>query len=929
MPKRIHKRWLEVTFLKNPSGEEGLQYRSAVLPTDRVHPPPYAREVRLQQLDRGCREIQSTVHALMNAAREGRPRNGIDLEQPISAMAELVLPASGLSKFLNPDDGIHPWFDITQSDVAQLPWESFPESFRICTNRQCRRYGSSLAVSASVPSGAGSCECGQPLRHMERKLAFGWHLAHVVHSSEGTLPPEGKDFLLVVDPTEDLLTAKSDPNDVGKAHIAELMRLLGAAGYDVKVLRGPQATDTSFLDALKNPNLAGLYYFGHGSLDEKKQGCLVLRDRQRVFDSDIERVHPRCQFVFLNACHGAALGENWGFGKPLKGVAQAFAAGGTSKVVVAPIWPVINSQAAALAIEFFRRATRGCRLSKALRWARKRSYRRYQGNEAKREPPQPDYCWAAYRYFGDPDQTLPTTAQRSSATSAAIDRVFPEGKLAVDLFSFPIDEVLLRAAKRRNLQSRRKVTYTDFLAGLIRRGELTRSVLRRNNTHPDQLYDRLQDVAERTADDQQAPSAVGSSTGHAEMDRWVVRDRDEFDASILEILLKADAKAQQGDKKRAVSELDVLEAYLDSRCWKGNPHIGLPPAEEMRRLIEGASWRKRIDADGRVILTDLNADAKGIVDQAHTLAQLRGICPIPSRLMLIAFLLDEDGYAAGLCERQEVHVTSLCALLLAITGGEAPETFQLGDHACSRIITSVVERARQLATDSSAVTENELFQSFCEMAPDEFKKALLALPKPWCLDLDLLFEEPEKEQEDADEGLAPGAALRPDKPPPEESPEETTISSEQFTREAWRIVLLAADWSRLQRSPHLRNPHLFAALVGDGSGPLGTMLRRGKIDPEVAKIHILMMIPFSPEVEDSSRVSIGANVGQTLLRAIQLARKRGRQEANVEDVAEAFLADGGGAVGEQLRQLGVDTRPWWFGHGWGDHGGNGHTGNRF
>jgi ATP-dependent Clp protease ATP-binding subunit ClpA len=173
--------------------------------------------------------------------------------------------------------------------------------------------------------------------------------------------------------------------------------------------------------------------------------------------------------------------------------------------------------------------------------------------------------------------------------------------------------------------------------------------------------------------------------------------------------------------------------------------------------------------------------------------------------------------------------------------------------------------------------------------------------------------------------------LAADMPPEGASRRQTTLSSEQFTQEAWRIVLLAADWARLQRSPHLRSPHLFAALVGDGTGPLGTLLRRGGIDPEVAKIHILMMIPFSAEAEYPSHVSIGPNVGKTLLRAIESARDRGRQEASVEDVTESFLADGGGAVGERLRQLGVDTTPWWYGHGRGDRGGNGNgrPGKRF
>ena len=54
-----------------------------------------------------------------------------------------------------------------------------------------------------------------------------------------------------------------------------------------------------------------------------------------------------------------------------------------------------------MAVDIFRSAVRGCRLSKALRWARQRSYRRYHGRAREPSLPQPDYCWAAYRYFED------------------------------------------------------------------------------------------------------------------------------------------------------------------------------------------------------------------------------------------------------------------------------------------------------------------------------------------------------------------------------------------------------------------------------------------------------------------------------------------------------------------------------------------------
>ena len=954
MPKRIHKRWLEVIFLKSPqaAGSEGLQYRLIPLETDLAAdiaaPPPYSCSVKWSQLNRSYRELHQCVERLMDAAKRGDVRDAIDLESVIDSCAAVVLPPMGLASLLQPFSGINPWLVITQPDVANLPWEVFPESFCYCLNPECAQHRRPQPHHADPGGAAGFCTtCGRELRQISRRTVFRQHVAHFVHSNEVIPPPQGKGFLIVADPTENLLDAEHDPAGVCRKHIAEIRNLLQNAGYDVELLRGKQATDIAVLDALASPQLVGVYYFGHGYLEKGggEEGCLKLHGGTSLDASDIEAARPRCRFVYLNACHGAAVGQDWGFDKPLRSMAHAFAAGGPGRVVIAPIWPVISGHAAAMAVDFFRQAVRRWSLSRALRSARLRSYRRYLGKASIGEQPKPDYCWAAYRYFGDPDRALPAPEETTESTTVASERVFDaEGQLNDDLFAFSIDDVLLRAAKRRNLQGRRQVTCSDFLAGMIRCGELTRTLLRKNGIAPDDLYEKLQDTVEREAGagDDLSNATENLRKALAELDKWVIRGQDEFEPEMRSILCAADHAAQQGEEPHLISETDVLNAYLSRPCWDENPYVELPKAEKIRLLIQDESWREHVDANGCMVFSDLEPSAKKIIDRAHAMAQWRGTCPIPSRVMLVAFLFDKNGHAAQLCESHEVHRDSLCAVLLAVTGGETPETFQLGDHACSRIVTPMTERARQLAGDSESVDERHLFQAFCEVAPQSFKQLLNALPKPWQLDLDALFCSSEAESKRLSHG--PPAMTAPNQELVDvESPRSTaqgvpmagnaesvTVSSEQFEPAAWGVVLLAANWARLQRSPQLRSPHLFAALVGDGMGPVGTMLRQAKIDPELGKILILTMIPLpnQPSAEDA-KVSIGHNASDVLVRAIRLAEKHGRTKANVDDLIEGFFADGGGSVGEQLRQLGVNTKPWWAGNGDGGHSGNGshHGGN--
>lgn len=924
MSSRIVKRNLGVAFVKGlqSSQQEGVEYRLSPLPGVEVVPPPLVRMIPAASLLRECGAIRDSIAAMNACASRREPRGVLDLEAAIDSLGKRVLPDTGLAELLA--SGGEPWFAIHDRYASELPWEAFRETYRHCANNRCARFRKPLAKEEATRAEPGYCgACSKRLRLRSHQLGIGRHLAHYVYSAEATPPPTGRRFLIVADPTEDLFDPRLDPDGVCSQHVMQLAGLLQDAGYEVDLQCGSGATVDAFLAALRDPELCGLYYFGHGVHgDGAPEGALLLHGRQALLAAEIERERPRLRFAFINACHGAAVGKDWGLDKPVRSVAHALGQGGQGKVVIAPIWPVISVQAARAALDFFRAAVRKHCLSQCLQWARRRSYREYKRG-------QPDVAWASYRYFGDPERKLPEPMHPSPAATPGTCRLFDaDGRLRAELFSFPIDELLLRAAKRRNFQNRLQFSPSDLLAGLLRRGELTRFALRAQQADPDLLYERLVEAAERGELAATAGAAAGG-VAPSDEERWIIHSRKAFRADALEILRLADEAAQRPPGAGLIAELHLLRAMCGTTGWTSNPCITLPSAAKTLELVEGNERRRQLDDNGRILLADLSPGARKVVEKAHALAQMCGTSPITARLLLTAFLLEECGVAAKMARAQQVDPEGLAAVLLALSDPQPSRTFALGADAASRIVSPMLLRAREMAAESGTVDETQLLRGFCQAAPIEFKRLLEALPSPWNLRLDDLFggsEPPPPEPPRQGEAPFPpgGVPLGGG----EGQSGRRGLSMDDLDDEVQRLLAMAGHWARLQWSPEVRSPHLFAALVADGKGAVGIMLRRAGVDHELGKISILAMVPLpaQPATAHPETLGLSASVLRTLTAARDAARKNGRRQCGLDDVLDAFFTDGGGPVGERLRQLGVDTQLWKRRH-W-DEGsrrnGNGH-----
>jgi ATP-dependent Clp protease ATP-binding subunit ClpB len=123
--------------------------------------------------------------------------------------------------------------------------------------------------------------------------------------------------------------------------------------------------------------------------------------------------------------------------------------------------------------------------------------------------------------------------------------------------------------------------------------------------------------------------------------------------------------------------------------------------------------------------------------------------------------------------------------------------------------------------------------------------------------------------------------------------------------EALQAVLAAAsEYAALQGLPRIHSPHLFAALLSDGSGALVRTLQEKEIPvPQLIRVMLSMIPPQERVAGDDVHVEVSATVGQVLAKAVRRAREDGRSRIGERDVLRALFANRDGVVVQALRQL--------------------------
>ena len=270
------------------------------------------------------------------------------------------------------------------------------------------------------------------------------------------------------------------------------------------------ATRSRVLSSLSDKGVCGLYYFGEGFYPrEGDDGCLMFSDGP-LYASELIDAEPMVRFAFLNTCLGPASQQHWAIEPSHGGVAGALARGGTGRVVIARIWPLVSTQAAQLARDFFTQASpqvaSGLRppFGSGQQPCALRAGRSRHGLDG-----------GDMVLLGDPNKALwaPSPVGLMLPQDVKPGRVFDgDFQLNADVFGFAINAVLFRAAKRRHLQGRALVTIEDFIAGLVRKGDFTRLVLRRLAIDPDSVY---QLVGEKVEPQKPARENAGAGRSRA------------------------------------------------------------------------------------------------------------------------------------------------------------------------------------------------------------------------------------------------------------------------------------------------------------------------------------------------------------------------------------------------------------------------------
>lgn len=930
MPKPIITQVLTVSQYRNTRGnQQGLMYSRMPLAGCTA---PYripALVLDWQILDNQIQQVRDEVVDLIGKAIHHEGRGNNRLEQVTRKLAMNVLPPGGMASTMT--RGVNPLFDVMNDFASRIPWEALEEHYLICP--ECR----SIALPTKGEDPVYCEKDGCQMQEVFARLAMSYHLSYIVRG-EGRAPRAAKEFLFVEDPGGDLCSEERDAEGICRDHLDKLHSIIQAKGFTLRIRARGNASRNRICSDLGNPNIAGIYYFGHGSFPQDgAEGRLELSDGP-LFASEIEKIGPSARFVLLNACEGGTSGENWGIENKCNCVADAFGQGATEKVVIAPIFPVVNVQAAVTALEIFEQAENTACLGEAVHKARELSLKRYQDDG------DPDISWLAYRYFGDVNRTLPSPSTYVEEIPSAGDqvrcRLFDEdNELDTDLFGFDIDEVLLRAAKRRNCQERALISLTDFVAGLVRKGELTRALLRLERIQPDVLYKTFGKTIEsgRKASAEAKAKRTPDADKFSEDDReeavaklrelvsqWLVQEREQFDEGLLRALSRADESAQrrlaEGDGGQ-ISEGDVLESLI-ADDWPAGDIPGLPSANTMGRLLKQCLREGAIDENGAVNLTFLEPGARRTIEKAHALSQQRGVCPITHRLVLAGLLADQSGYAARVFRAGGSDPETVFVLLVIISEAESEkgksEPFALGPHACSRVITPVLQTALRIASDPHAVTEKDLFVAFCDAAHPGFKKMMRS--EPFSADLDLLKSTtPPTEglEESGKPPFPPQAATGETKSSAADSspqtPEDTPppgkgdlMDESNFHPRAWRIVREAAALAVRDGWPIIRTPHLFAAMIGDGQTFAASMLQASKRGLEHIKRCVLSTVPPQPQPANAPDApGLSDNVRRTLAQAIERATSQSRSCATEEDIFTALFLDGGSIIGVVLSQLGL------------------------
>jgi len=487
-----------------------------------------------------------------------------------------------------------------------------------------------------------------------------------------------------------------------------------------------------------------------------------------------------------------------------------------------------------------------------------------------------------------PEAAEPSALRTAPAGGQVFDA---RGTIQPSAFAFPVDGILLRAARRRNEQQRSLATVADVIAGLLRTGGLTRTIMKGTGRDPDALYARLLATPEHGPEARAAeapdPAALNDGTLpdaarlQALLSRWILARKDDFAPDAIALFEQA-----AGHALGPITEHALLEAVIDRPAWT-SAGIDLPTPAEARAALADCARSPVMDANGAVPLLDLSTAATEIVQRAHLLSQQCRAPAITHRLLMAAFIERDDGFAARVCRSAGVDIELLYAVLVTMSGepdqGEnsAASNVILSPDVCERVVTPALTEARRSA-GGRRVSEEGLFRAFCRVADPAFAEFLKS--RSSAADLEPI---------EAD--LAELAAIDPDRPG----------RLDGLTLRAREVVRLAHHMARTIGVRTIPNRLMLAAfLAREDAHARGALGARGIPAQDVYDL-MMSSVPagaaVSAELDDEACARIVTPV-------LEWARRLGGESKYVtESLAfRAFCDVADVEFKTALRQIGVD-----------------------
>ena len=685
---------------------------------------PQGRELCLVILEshskdgRVCFEYHAIQHGQLQLCGRGRPLQALDVEQALDELNELreqcqrqeqgqlrerpfealeqlaerlfgtIAPLEGLSAILqriqNPGSALVPQLTLSVpgSLARRAPWEMWKLECLHCS--VCGLYH---AARHELGTQAGCLACKQPLVRQRVALFDCAELSHVP-AAELLSAAAGaqRDKLVIVVGALSEIEA-----DVLQPHIAYVDRraraLFGPGAVEIR--ERSQATVKSIKALLREPDVRGLYYFGHA--DDK--GLRLYADQYLTVDAVLQ-AQPAIPFVFLNACYAAA--------SDLAETKLALAFAGPGKLVVAPTTEVMASHAAEFAESFFLALySQACSPSEALSYA----YRSLTRNQV-------STINGVYRRFGRLHGTF--TPARTVQPLGLFSRPV-KGVLDPERFSFDISAVLGYA---QQTPGETRIEARQLFAGMLRKGQLTRHLVRELVLDPDRLSNEL-------------PALRGPGTRSEKPVRF---GRETLGEAVQKVLQDAfqDAAVRGEDK---VSERDVLARLLcvpelmQARFWP----------QDMSRAdllmgLQDTYHSPTLNGDGAQYLGDLSPAAlrvlHRVIGQLERLQEARRTLEVDEdAIWLWSFLTEAGACAHEYCRECGIEPNIVLGLLRGeLRFPEEGDASQPPEHtnlASSTVAQAIVPLLRAARADAHRqISEHHLLAVYCKRANSKLASRL-------------------------------------------------------------------------------------------------------------------------------------------------------------------------------------------------------------